>query len=144
MFVVSGAVAAPIAARIGGLAEALSILGLVAGYDAAAYVVGSGADNDWEGPAAGVATVLAGALAVAALAEPPFSLVSVGVLALIICVAGPVGPAVARWLVRGDRAQEDPDYDEAGAPEEAPAVRRLSTLFAAGPALLGLLAIIRF
>ena len=135
-------VGAPALARLGGLAEALSILGLIAGYDLAAYVVGTGAVNRWEGPAAGIATVAAGTLAVAALAEPPFTLVTAGALGLIIAVAGPIGPSVARRiapLVYEDEAEDE----EAGAPEEAPAVRRLSTFLAAGPALLILLAVVR-
>ncbi len=136
------AVAAPIAARVSGLPEALSVLGLVAGYDAAAYVVGTGAHNRWEGPAAGVATVFAGALLVGALAVPPFTLASVGALALIVAVAGPLGPSVTRRVTAAPtrrHATSDGD-DEAGAPEEAPAVRRLSTLIAAAPALLALVA----
>lgn len=130
-------VAAPILARTGGLAEVLSILGLIAGYDAAAYVVGTGADNEWEGPAAGVATVVAGSLAVAALADPPFTLFTTGLLALIVSVAGPAGPALVHRLM-----PPLDENEEAGA-REAPAVRRLSTFIAAGPALLVLLALIR-
>jgi len=137
LWFLSLAVAAPIAARAGGLAEVLSILGLIAGYDAAAYVVGTGAGNHWEGPAAGVATVLAGGLAVAALADPPFTLLTTALLVLIVCVAGPAGPSLVRWLT--PPLAED---EEAGA-REAPAVRRLSTFLAAGPALLVLLAVIR-
>nr|MBA3655679.1 hypothetical protein [Actinomycetota bacterium] len=89
LWFLSISVAAPIVARVGGLAEVLSILGLIAGYDAAAYVVGTGADNYWEGPAAGVATVVAGSLAVAALADPPFTLATTALLALIVGIAGP-------------------------------------------------------
>ena len=135
--VVVVAVATPIIARmVGGTAEALSILGLVAGYDAAQYVVGTGAVNHWEGPAAGVATVLAGTLAVASLAVPPFTLTTAFVLAVIVCVAGPLGPIVAR------RIAPVPRDDEAGASEEAPAIRRLSTLLAAGPFVLVLIGVI--
>lgn len=139
--VIALGVAAPILARMFGLADALSILGLIAGYDLAAYIVGTGAENRWEGPAAGIATVAAGALAVAALAVPPFSLATAGLLAVIICVAGPMGPVVARRIA--PLVYEGDEENEAGAPEEAPAVRRLSTLCAAGPALLILLAIVR-
>jgi hypothetical protein len=114
---------------------------LVAGYDAAAYVVGTGADNPWEGPAAGVATVFAGSLAVAALAEPPFNLATTALLGLIVCVAGPAGPALLRRLTPPPPENSDDDA-EAGA-VEAPAVRRLSTFIAAGPALLLLLGLIR-
>ncbi len=135
------AVGTPIAARVGGLAEALSVLGLVAGYDAGAYVVGSGAPNRWEGPAAGIATVFAAALLVAALAVPtPFALLTVGLMAIVVAVAGPLGPSVARWMAEAPARSHGPEDDEAGAPEEAPAVRRISTLLAAAPALLALLA----
>lgn len=146
MLFVALAVGAPIAARVSGLAEALSVLGLVAAYDAAAYVVGTGAHNRWEGPAAGIATVLAGALLVGALAVPPFNLLTVGVLAAIIAIAGPLGPSVARWLGQTPLGVEDgeDEDEEAGAPEEAPAVRRLSTLLAAAPALFALLAYTAF
>ncbi len=133
------AVAAPVAARASGLTEAISVLGLIAGYDAAEYVVGTGAHNRWEGPAAGIATVLAGALAVAALAVPPFTLTTVAMLAAIICVAGPLGPTVARRISETPARRHGTEDDEAGAPEEAPAVRRLSTLLASAPALLALL-----
>ena len=126
------AVAAPVAARVSGLPEALSLLGLVAGYDVAAYVVGTGGDNRWEGPAAGVATVLAGALAVAAVAVPPFSVSSAFGLALVVCVAGPIGPLVARRLAPVSNEEED-------AFNEASSLRRLSTFLAAGPAVLVLL-----
>jgi len=136
--VVACAVAAPILARLGGTAEVVSILGLVAGYDAAAYVVGTGAMNHWEGPAAGVATVLAGFLAVAALADPPFTVFTAFVLALIVCVAGPLGPTVARRI-----APPPLEKDEAGASKEAPAIRRLSTLLASGPFVLVLLGAMR-
>ena len=138
LLVVALAVAAPAAARASGLTEALSVLGLIAGYDAAAYVVGTGAHNRWEGPAAGIATVLAGALLVAALAIPPFTLTTVGLLAVIVCVAGPLGPTVARRIAAAPERRHAPEDDEAGAPEEAPALRRLSTLLASGPALIAL------
>ncbi|MDP1794062.1 MAG: hypothetical protein Q8K63_07990 [Acidimicrobiales bacterium] len=134
------AIGTPIAARVGGLAEALSVLGLVAAYDAAAYVVGTGADNRWEGPAAGIATVFAAALLVAALAVPPFALVTVGLMAIVVAIAGPLGPTMARWIAEVPARHHGPEDDEAGAPEEAPAVRRISTLLAAAPALLALLA----
>ncbi len=131
------AVAAPTAARMCGLPEALSLLGLVAGYDAAAYVVGTGGDNHWEGPAAGVATVFAGALAVAALAVPPFSVTTAFALAVIIAVTGPLGPRVARRLAPPPNEEED-------AFDEAPSLRRLSTLLAAGPFVLVLLGLMQF
>lgn len=137
--VVALAIAAPVAARASGLTEAISVLGLIAAYDAGAYVVGTGAHNRWEGPAAGIAAVLAGALAVAALALPPFTLATVGVLAAIVCVGGPLGPTVARRISAVPARRHGPEDDEAGAPEEAPAVRRLSTLLATAPALLALL-----
>jgi hypothetical protein len=139
LLIVALAVAAPVVARVSGLTEALAVLGLIAGYDAAAYVVGTGAHNQWEGPAAGIATVFAGALLVAALAVPPFSLATVGVLAAIVSIAGPIGPAFARRIGETPLRQHGTEDDEAGAPEEAPAVRRLSTLLAAAPAILLLL-----
>jgi hypothetical protein len=135
-------IGAPIAARVSGLAECLSMIGLIAGYDAAEFVVGTGAAFRWEGPAAGIATVGAGSLAVAALANPPFTLVTTGVLALIVCVAGPSGPALSRWITPERDDSEDED-DEAGATVVTPAVRRLSTFVAAGPALLVLLAVVK-
>lgn len=136
LVVVALAIAAPVVARVSGLTEALSVLGLIAAYDAGAYVVGTGAGNRWEGPAAGIASVLAGALLVAALAIPPFQLGSVAALAVIVAIAGPLGPSVARYIA----ANDDVEDDEAGAPEEAPALRRLTTFLAAAPAVLALLA----
>lgn len=130
------AAAGPVVARHSGLAEALAILGLVAAYDVGSYVVGTGAVNRWEGPAAGVASVAAATLAVAALCVPPFRLGGTAVLGLIVALGGPCGAQVARRLA------DHPIQEITEVLPPAPILYRVSTLLVAGPlvaATLGLL-----
>lgn len=121
------AAAGPVVARSGGLPQALAILGLVAAYDAGSFVVGTGAVNDWEGPAAGVASVAAGTLAVAALCVPPFHLPGTALLGLIVACGGPAGAYAARRLSGVPRVAED------AARPRVSMLYRLSTLLVVGP-----------
>jgi hypothetical protein len=127
------AAAGPVIARVSGLPEAFAVLGLVAAYDVGSFVVGTGAVNEWEGPAAGVASVAAATLAVAALCVPPFRLAGVAVLGLIVATAGPAGVHVARRLLGRPK----------GAVTETPSrvsmLYRISTLLVAGPLVAVLL-----
>ncbi|HVE93485.1 MAG TPA: MoaD/ThiS family protein [Acidimicrobiales bacterium] len=130
------AAAGPVVARVSGLPEALAVLGLVAAYDAGSFVVGTGAVNDWEGPAAGVASVAAGTLAVAALCVPPFHLPGVTLLGLVVACGGPAGAYAARRLSGVPRVVEDATRPRVSM------LYRLSTLLVVGPivaSLLGLL-----
>ena len=98
----------------------LVLLTLVGVYDASAYVVGAGATNLWEGPAAGIAFMAAVTLAVAAVFVPPFTGASPWLLGLVAAVCAPIGPIVASLLL-GDRARP------------AQALRRLDSLLVLGP-----------
>src|SRR5581483_1387009 len=114
------AAAAPVIARQRGLLPALVLLTLVGVYDASAFVVGAGASNVWEGPAAGAAFVAAVTLLVAGVFVPPFTGVSPWVLGAAAAVLAPFGPVVGS-LMLGERAGP------------AQAVRRLDSLLVAGP-----------
>ena len=114
------AAAAPVIARQRGLVTTLVLLTLISAYDASAYVVGAGASNVWEGPAAGVAFVAAVTLLVAALFVPPFEGASPWILGLVAALLAPVGPVIGSLLL-GDRDKP------------AQAVRRLDSLLVAGP-----------
>ena len=89
-------------------------------YDASSYLIGSGADRPWEGMVAGMASIGAVTVAVAAIIVPTFKGVSPWVLGAVAAVLAPLGPVVAT-MVLGDRAAR------------APALRRLDTLIVLGP-----------
>jgi len=114
------AAAAPVLVRHRGFAPAFVLLSLAGAYDASAYLVGSGASSAWEGPAAGVASIAAMTLAVAALFVPPFSGSSPWILGLVAAVLTPMGPLVGSLLL-GERVTA------------APALRRLDSLLVMGP-----------
>jgi molybdopterin converting factor small subunit/CDP-diglyceride synthetase len=119
--------AAPVALRSRGFGHAFVLLALVWAYDAGDYVVGTGAQNRWEGPAAGVAAVAAVTLAAAVVFVPPFEGVLPWVFGAIAAAAAPFGQRLGS-MVLGDRDAR------------VPVVRRLDSLLAAGPpfAVLGL------
>jgi hypothetical protein len=94
---------------------------LVTVFDSSAYLIGTGAPNRWEGAVAGVASIIALTLFVAAVLEPPFTGASPWLLGGATALLAPLGPVLGRW-VPGDKT----------AP--VPALRRLDSLFLAGPA----------
>lgn len=96
------------------------LLSFVQVYDASAYVVGAGAASRWEGPAAGVASIAAVTLAVAAVLSPPFRGATPWLLGLLAAVLAPVGPLAAAELIGDRRAR-------------IPAVLRLDSLLVLGP-----------
>ena len=112
--------AAPVLARQLGLVEAVVLLALVGVFDASNYLIGSGAANPWEGPAAGVAFIATVTLAVAAVFVPPFRGASPWLLGLIAAVLTPAGPVVATSLIGTEGAS-------------VPALRRLDSLLLTGP-----------
>lgn len=114
------AAASPVVARHLGLIPGVVLISLIGAYDASSFVVGTGAGSPWEGPAAGVAAVLAVTLAVAAVFAPPFRGVSPWLLGLAIAVLAPLGRAAAQRLT-GD------------AEGRLPALGRLDSLLLAGP-----------
>ncbi|MDQ1367459.1 MAG: hypothetical protein QOE57_3501 [Acidimicrobiaceae bacterium] len=108
-------------ARAQGLAIGLVLAGMVTVFDSSAFLIGTGAPNRWEGSVAGVASIAALTLFVAAVLAPPFTGASPWLLGGAAALLAPVGPVVARW-VTGDK----------DAP--VPALRRLDSLFLVGPA----------
>lgn len=114
------AAASPVVVRRLGLVEVIFLLGLVGVYDASAYLVGTGATREWEGPAAGVAFMFAVTLAAAALFVPPFSGFSPWFLGAVAAATAPFGPRIAPSLVGDERAR-------------APGLGRLDSLLILGP-----------
>lgn len=112
--------AAPVLLRGDGLIPVFVLLSFVHVYDAGAYVVGSGAALAWEGPAAGVVSIAAVTLAVAAVLSPPFRGATPWLFGLLAAALTPLGPLAAARLI-GDR------------PVRMPAVRRLDSLLVVGP-----------
>lgn len=108
-------------ARAQGLAVGLVLAGMVTVFDSSNYLIGTGAPNRWEGSVAGGASIAALTLFVAAVLVPPFTGASPWLLGAGVALLAPLGPVLARW-VAGDPA----------AP--VPALRRLDSLFLAGPA----------
>ncbi len=108
-------------ARSQSLATGLVLAGMVTVFDSSAYLIGTGAPNRWEGAVAGVASISALTLFIAAVLEPPFTGASPWLLGGAVAVLAPVGPVLARWVM-GDK--DSP----------VPALRRLDSLFLAGPA----------
>lgn len=119
--VVGLACAAPVLLLQDGVVPVFVLLTYAAVYDASAYVVGTGAGSSWEGPAAGIASIAAVTLAVAAVLVPPFRGASPWILGGLAAVLAPVGPYVASALMGDRRAR-------------VPALRRLDSLLVLAPA----------
>jgi CDP-diglyceride synthetase len=113
------AAASPVLLRGLGLAAPLSLIAFAACHDAGAYLVGTGASAWWEGPVAGIASIVCVTLFVAVLV-PSFHGGSPFLLGLLAAVLAPIGPLAAS-VVLGDR----------DAP--AAALRRLDSLLLLGP-----------
>lgn len=117
---IGGVAAAPVLLRATGLAPVLVLFAYAMAYDASTYVVGSGAANAWEGPAAGIAATGTVTLTVAALLVPPFRGASPWVLGALAAGLAPLGPLAASALL-GDSTSR------------APALRRLDSLLVLAP-----------
>jgi CDP-diglyceride synthetase len=113
------ATASPVLLRSLGLAAPLALFAFAAFHDMGAYLVGTGAASPWEGPIAGVASIVCVTLFVAVLV-PSFSGGSPFLLGLIAGVLAPLGPLAAS-VILGDRDAR------------APALRRLDSLLLLGP-----------
>jgi hypothetical protein len=113
--------ASAVLARNHGVDQGLVLVGMICVYDSAAYLIGTGANNAWEGPVAGVASIGALSILVAAVLFAPFRGNSPWILGGMAAVLAPLGPIVAGHLTpdRGVRA---------------PALRRLDSLLLLGPA----------
>ena len=114
------AAAAPVLLHRLGMAAALILLLLVAAYDAADFIVGSGAGTTWEGPAAGLAAVAVVGFATTVIAPPPLAEEGSATLALIVALLAPLGPPLASMLLGGGGVK-------------ARFVRRLDSLLICGP-----------
>jgi hypothetical protein len=98
----------------------LLLLAFTAAYDAGAYLVGTGASSVWEGPAAGVATLIPVTMLAAVILVPPFPEGSPLVLGAIAALLAPCGPLAGSALL-GERDAN------------APALRRLDSLLVVAP-----------
>ena len=90
-------------------------------YDAAVFIVGTGARNRWEGPAAGVLALLPFTVIVASVLQPPFGGGSGWVLGGLTLALAPLGASLATRLAGGGQGRY-------------PGLRRLDTLLLVGPA----------
>jgi molybdopterin synthase sulfur carrier subunit len=113
------ATAAPVLLRNLGIAAPLALFAFAAAHDMGAYLVGTGAANDWEGPVAGVASIFCVTLFVAVLV-PSFGGGGPFLLGLVAGILAPLGPLAAS-IVLGDRDAK------------APALRRLDSLLLLAP-----------
>lgn len=119
--VIGTAAAAPVVVRdTVGLLPAVALFLFAHAHDAGAFLVGSGGKQRWEAPAAGVATVAAMTVFIAAVLVPPFRGASPWLVGLLALILTPLGPALAT-LVLGGRARP------------VPALRRLDVFVGFGP-----------
>lgn len=103
------------------ISVALVLLLFTGVYKAGDFLMGSGADNSWEGPAAGITAIFATALSVAVLGVPPFHGADTWAYAALAAVLCPVGQVLASCILPAADAK-------------APALRRLDSLLLLGPA----------
>ena len=138
-----------------GFDEALVLGGMMVVYDSAAYLIGTDANNRWEGPIAGVVSVGVLSVLVAAVLAPPFTGSSPWILGGLAAVLLPLGPIVCRSLVgqarigreaqaRGSARSPAPARAQAAAraPARVPALRRLDSLVLLGPAWPAAIAVV--
>lgn len=110
-----------------GIGAALAVLLLVSAYEVGDYLVGTGSDNAFEGPVAGVAVLaLVGASLVLAQPDPIDSGPKAVVFALLTAVCCPLGQVLGSAILPRGSAW-------------APGLRRLDSLLIAGPIWLILL-----
>ena len=114
------AAASPVLLLHSGLVPVFVLLTYVHVHDASAYVVGTGAASAWEGPAAGVASIAAVTLAVAAVLVPPFRGTTPWRLGGLAALLAPLGPYLGSALVGDRRAR-------------VPALRRLDSMLVLAP-----------
>ena len=113
-------------ARTMGPVPGVFLLGLMCAYDTGNYVVGTGAKNVWEGPAAGIAAMGPVTVMGATLAVPPFTETGPWILGAIGAVTAPIGPYAGSALL-GKKSKS----------VRLPALRRLDALIVLGPAWCG-------
>lgn len=104
------------------VAAAVYLLACACIYDAGAYLVGTGASAEWEGPLAGVVALLpVTILAAVVLVPSPFPSGTPLALGLLAAILAPLGPLAGTALL----GRRDAD---------APGLRRLDSLILLGPA----------
>ena len=108
------------------IGAAITLFLLVSSYEFGDYLVGSGASNRVEGPAAGIIAVLATTAALAVAEPPPFEGGTVWLFGAIAAAMCPIGQVVASAIL-----------PRAGAP--ARALRRLDSYLVAAPVWLVLM-----
>lgn len=101
--------------------SAVALVVLVASYEVGDYLIGSGAGNGVEGPAAGVAGVLVATFVVSVVQVPPFDVESAWAFGVMAAVLAPLGQLAGSLVLPA-----------AAAP--ATALRRLDSLLLLGPA----------
>jgi hypothetical protein len=106
-------------ARAQGMTEGIALVAVISVYDSAAYLMGTGARFAVEGPIAGMLSI--GALTLFLAAVPPFDGNTPWILGGMAAVLAPLGPILARRLI-GDQSAR------------VPALRRLDSLILLGPA----------
>ncbi|MBV8981980.1 MAG: MoaD family protein [Acidimicrobiia bacterium] len=122
------ATAAPVLLRHVGVAAPLALFAFAAAYDVGNYLVGTGAANEWEGPVAGIASIVCVTLFVAVLI-PSFGSAGPFLLGLVSAFFAPLGPLAAS-IVLGDRDAK------------APALRRIDSLLLLAPVWAWLAAVL--
>ena len=130
---VGWAAASPVLVRHGsqGVVATLALLAFAAFYDAGSYLLGTGAVGRWEGPVAGMASVAACTVAVAAIFESVLPGGGAWGLGLLAAVTAPIGPWLATRMLGETEVRPG---------ERAPALRRLDSLLVMGPAVAVVLA----
>ena len=122
------ATASPVLLRHVGVAAPLALFAFAAAHDVGAYLVGTGAGNEWEGPVAGVASIICVTLFVAVLV-PSFGGGGPFLLGVVAAILAPLGPLAAS-IVLGDRDAK------------APALRRIDSLLLLAPVWAWLAAVL--
>lgn len=110
------------------IGAAVTLVVLVSAYECGDYLVGSGASNRVEGPAAGIVAIAVTALAIGVLRVPPFRGSGIIPFAIVAAIGCPIGQLFGSLLL--------PD-----AGVRARALRRLDSLLLLAPAwawLIGL------
>jgi hypothetical protein len=118
--VIGLAVASVVLLRNINIQAPLLLLAFTAFYDAGAYLVGTGASSAWEGPAAGVFSLIPVTMLAAVTLVPPFTEGGPLVLGAVAALLAPCGPLAGSALL-GERDAE------------ASALRRLDSLLVLGP-----------
>ncbi|MDQ1439548.1 MAG: hypothetical protein QOK43_3177 [Acidimicrobiaceae bacterium] len=120
-------------ARTMGAVPGLFLLGLVCAYDTGNYLVGTGAQNAWEGPAAGIAALGPVTVTAATIAVPPFVEVGPWLLGALAAVLTPLGEYAGSTLLGRGQGKTNSKTKTRSKKARVPALRRLDALLVVGP-----------